>query len=117
MPQVLTYMKGGAKVTEADPSAGVSRNFRPADTPAGALGPAYETDFQLPNGQTSKSLLLPFANPGRWYGSDAERRRLTPKPEAPGDSATQSDSADAGYRQGAKLQEKTHPHAVWVKPA
>ena len=106
MPQVLTYMKGGAKVTEADPFAGVSRTFRPADTPAGALGPAYETDFMLPNGQTSTSLLPPFANLGRWYGSDAERRRLTRKQEAPSDSATKSDSADARYRQEPNCRKK-----------
>ncbi|MGP8244688.1 MAG: beta-L-arabinofuranosidase domain-containing protein [Bryobacteraceae bacterium] len=114
MPQVLDYRKDGSTPTEADPFAAVSRNLRPAETPAGALGPAYSTEVTLAGGKRLSALLLPFANLGKWYGSEAEKRALTPPPATLKALAA---SESAGYQQGRELTRKTHPFAVWLKPA
>jgi hypothetical protein len=114
MPQVLDYRKDGSKPTEADPFASISRNLRPAETPAGALGPAYSAEVTLAGGNRLPGLMLPFANLGKWYGSEAERRALTPALPTLKDLAV---SEGAGYQQGRELKGNKHAFAVWLKPA
>jgi hypothetical protein len=117
MRQVLTYMKDGARATEADPFMGVSRTVRPAETPQGAVGPAYAAEVTLLSGQRMDALMLPFANLGRWYGSEAEKQALIPSVGTSRETSGTGNSGDTGgYRQGSELGLKIHPYAVWVKP-
>lgn len=113
MPQVRTYMKDGSKASEANPFAAVSREIRPAPTPTGALGPAYTTNVTLWDGKRTDALMLPFANVGRWYNSETEKRQLlAERAAAPPDAAA---TESAGYRQGGELKPQKYPYAVWIK--
>ena len=67
-----------------------------------------------PDGERAKALMVPFANLGRWYGSEAERVKLLPTVPAPEDPV-QPDTEAGGYRAGVELQKKKYPVAVWVK--
>jgi hypothetical protein len=119
MPQVPTYMKDGTRLTEPDPFLNVSKDLRPAETPEGAMGPAYTAEVTLFSGQRLNALMVPFANLGRWYGSEAEKKAaLIPTSGMSRESSGAGSSGDAGgYRQGSELGLKTHPYAVWVKSA
>jgi hypothetical protein len=113
MPRVLDYRKDGSKPTEPDPFADVSREFRPAETPAGALGPAYSTEVNLAGGRRVSGMMLPFANLGKWYGTEAEKRALAPTTPTLKDLAV---NEGAGYQQGRELTASRHAFAVWLKP-
>jgi DUF1680 family protein len=101
MPQVPWYAKDGESKTVPDAFAHVSRNLRPAATPKDAVGPVYTTEVSLTTGRRIEAMMLPFANLGRWYGSEAERARELVPP--------------VGTRQGEDLKSRVHPFAVWVK--
>ena len=60
---------GGVAIDPDDLAAGV----RPAETPQGALGPAFAVRIALDGGKQARALMLPFANIGVWYRSEAER--------------------------------------------
>lgn len=57
--------------------ASVIRSGSPRELPAAskALGPFYEVDVRLADNRTTKAIMAPFANIGRWY------REGEPKPE------------------------------------
>jgi hypothetical protein len=95
----------------------IRREFQPAETPQDVLGPAYSTEVTLPNGKRLNALLLPFANIGRWWGTEAEKRVLLPSLGTSTQASDANNSDPAGYRQGAEIGAKNHPYAIWVKPA
>lgn len=84
----------------------VERALRPAATPPDALGPVYEVDVRLKNGSRVSALLLPYANLGRWYRSEAEHAR---GPNFEPDKAT--------VRPKRPPSERTFPYSVWLRPA
>jgi DUF1680 family protein len=112
MPQVVTYMKDGSRPTEADPFTVVSRKLRDAATPPEALGPVYAADVTLEDGRQIDARLLPFANLGRWWGTQEQKRSLLP---SLGKGAEAVEPESSGYRQGAEIRTKSHPYAVWVR--
>jgi DUF1680 family protein len=93
----------GAPWKEPEPFNSISKDLRPVKVPDGALGPAYETEATAFNGQHVKALLIPFANLGRWYGSE-EDKSTELKP-------------DVGMKNGQDLKQRVHPYAVWISPA
>ena len=118
MPQVVTYYKDGSRPTEADPFAGVATELRAAETPADGLGPVYATDVTLPNGKRIEGRMLPYANLGRWWGTEAEKKAMAPRVGAVRETPAAADFVEGtGYLRGAELRSKSHPFAVWVKPA
>jgi hypothetical protein len=69
---------------------------------------------KLAGARRLSALLLPFANLGKWYGTEAEKRALTPTAPTLKDLAA---NESAGCQQGRELTGKTHAFAVWLKPA
>ena len=64
-----------------DPDAPTA-GFAPVRAPAGTLGPGYEVRIALDGGRRARATVLPFANIGTWYRSDAERRSRTGQRDA-----------------------------------
>ena len=93
----------GTQRKEPEPFTAIYKDLRPAKVPEDALGPAYETKATAFNGQTVDALLIPFANLGRWYGSQEEK--------------TSDLTAGVGTKNGQDRKQRVHPYAVWIPPA
>lgn len=68
---------------EGDPARLGAVVFDPSDPQTGlkeaelslpSLGPAYEVALLMPDGKPGKARMVPFANLGRWYRNEAERK-------------------------------------------
>ena len=85
-------------------AATVGRTFRPAATPSGAMGPAFEVTATNASGDNVPALMLPFANLGRWYRTDSEKRAAPPQGLA------------SSHQQRRRLTAHAIPYAVWLRP-
>jgi hypothetical protein len=105
---ISEIMAGDRKHDNMPGVKSVGGELRPAAVPAGALGPAYEADVVLADGQKVSAVMLPYANLGKWYRTANEKEAVLQE------ASTQT---GGDPRRPKALKGKQTPYAVWLPPA
>jgi hypothetical protein len=98
-------LAGDRKGDDVPGLRGVGPELREAAVPEGALGPAYEVNAVLTGGESTKALLLPFANLGKWYRTAEEK------------AAGLRETQGSGNPRGQPIKSQRTAYAVWLRAA